>query len=338
MLDGNCPGVPEVGEDSVCGTLCCIACPSVTSSAYGVGVASGDNPAVGPLLDALRKAGLPKPGALTESGRENRAAKKNWAQRFSNALAMTIADQLRPKYPHARVTPRADGRGQEFSIGAMVDRKRTDVGIWDDAAGLIAGVSIKTYTFRDTLPATGTRPARVTRYVKNVKRNDMELRDEADTLHRRQPFAVLTALFFMNEDACWDGIAGQSSFAHAVFTLRKRAGRAEPDARFDLFEQVFVGLFDEAGHVRFFDVRQSPRKNQPPADSETISLADVLDRLDDAVVLRNTGVGRDERYAEDDPGWTPPAWSLPADLEAEKPLTFEGAIGSPGEEDDPSDT
>jgi hypothetical protein len=246
---------------------------------------------------------------------------------------MTIADQLRPKYPNARVTPRPDGSGQEFSVGGKVDRKRTDVGIWDDAAGLVAGVSIKTYTFRDTQPATKTRPARVTRYVKNVKRNDMELRDEADTLHRRQPYAVLTALFFMNEDACWDGIAGQSSFAHVVFTLRKRTGRAGPDSRFDLFEQVFVGLFNEAGHVRFFDVRQSPRRNQPPPESETASLADVLEGIDDAVVLRNTGVSRNERYADDDPEWRAPAGSLPPNLEAEEPLTLDEVIESAGEEE-----
>jgi len=295
-------------------------------------VATNDNPGTGPLFGALQQAGLPKPATLTESGGDNRASKKNWAQRFSNALAMTVAEQLRPKYPNARVTPRPDGSGQEFSVGGKVDRKRTDVGIWDDAAGLVAGVSIKTYTFRDTHKATKTKPAWITRYVRNVKRNDMELRDEADTLHRRQPYAVLTALFFMNEDACWDGVAGQSSFAHVVFTLRKRTGRAGPDARFDLFEHVFIGLFDEAGHVRFFDVRQSPRRNQPPAESETISLADVLDKLDDAVILRNTGVSRNERYAEDDPYWTAPAGSLPADLESEEPLTLDEVIESAGEE------
>ena len=199
-----------------------------------------------PLAAALAQAGA-KPETLTASGNDNRSAKKNWAQRFSNALAMTIADGLRPRYRDARVTPRPDGSGQEYSVGGKVDRKRTDVGVWDDAAGLVAGVSIKTYTFRDTHGATQTKPARVGRYIRNVKRNDMELRDEADTLHRRQPYAVLTALFFMNEDACWDGIAGQSSFAHAVFTLRKRAGRTSPDGRFYLFEYVFIGLFNEAG-------------------------------------------------------------------------------------------
>jgi hypothetical protein len=294
-------------------------------------------PGGGPLLRALQQAGLPNPPTQTHPGGDNRANKKNWAQRFSNALAMTIADRLRPMYPNARVTPRADGSGQEFSVGGKVDRKRTDVGVWDDAAGLVAGISIKTYTFRDTQPATRTRPARVTRYVKNVKRNDMELRDEADTLHRRQPYAVLFALFFMNEDACWDGVAGQSSFAHAVFTLRKRTGRNAADARFDLFEEVYIGLFDEAGRVRFFDVSQPPRMNQPPADSETVGLAEVLERLDDAVVLRNTGVSRRARYAEDDPTWAVPAGSLPEDLDEERPLTLDEVIESSGEDDETGD-
>jgi hypothetical protein len=299
-------------------------------------VVSVQDPDRGPLFAALDRAG-PKPSTLTVDGGDNRAEKKNWAQRFSNALALVVADHLRPKYPGARVTPWPDGSGQEFSVGGKVDRKRTDVGVWDDAAGLVAGVSIKTYTFRDTHKATKTKPSRVTRYVRNIKRNDMELRDEADTLHRRQPYAVLAALLFMNEDACWDGVSGQSSFAHAVFTLRKRTGRSGPEARFDLFERVYVGLFDEAGHVRFFDVRQPPRKNQPPPDSDTISLAEVIDGLDDMVVLRNTGVSRHERYGEDDPGWLPPVGSLPADLEAEAPLTLDEVIESAGDEDEASD-
>ena len=285
-----------------------------------------NNPAEPPLYAALTAAGLPKPLTLTETGGDNRAAKKNWAQRFSNALAMTLADRLRPKYPKARVTPRPDGTGQEFSVGAKVDRKRTDVGVWDDAAGLVAGISIKTYTFRDTLPAKGGQPAREGRYVKNVKRNDMELRDEADTLHRRQPYAVLAALFFMNEDACWDGVTGQSSFAHAVFTFRKRTGRPSPDARFDLFEHAYIGLFDAAGNVRFFDVRQAPRQNQPPSDAQTITLAELVETIDDAVVYRNTGVSRHERFADDDPGWTAPAGSLPTGLEAEAELTLDAVI------------
>ncbi|MGY1631869.1 hypothetical protein ACI784_09215 [Geodermatophilus sp. SYSU D01186] len=275
-----------------------------------------------PLAEALSRAG-DKPETLTAEGRDNRKAKKNWAQRFSNALAMTVADALRPLFPKARVTPRPDGSGQEFTVGGKIDRKRTDVGVWDDAAGLVAGVSIKTYSFRDTHGATGTRDARIGRYSRNVKRNDMELRDEADTLHRRQPYAVLVALFFLPEDACWDGVTGQSSFAHVVFTLRKRAGRESPDGRYDLFEHVFVGLVTDAGDVRFFDVRKAPPENQPPSRDDTISLAELIALIDDAVVFRNTGVSRHERYAEPDPDWQPPAGSLPAGLEQEAPLTLD---------------
>lgn len=301
---------------------------------YGSPVTAGktDENGKGPLYPALKAAGLPKPPLVDPDNKDLQSDKKNWAQRFSNALAVTIADRLRPKYPKARVTPRRDGTGQEFSIGGKIDRKKTDVGVWDDSAGLVTGVSIKTYTFRDATPARNGREAKIGRYVKNVKRNDMELQAEADVLHRRQPFAVLTALFFMNLDACWDGVSGQSSFAHAVFTLRKRAGRSRPDGRFDLFERVFVGLFDDDGTVRFFDVRQAPRLNQPPPSSETISLDELIEMIEDAVVIRNTGVSLHERYAEADPAWTPPAGSLPEGLEAEAPLTLEEAIDNAGEE------
>ena len=48
-----------------------------------------------------------------------------------------LAECLRPNYPRARITPREDGTGLEFSVGAKLDSKKTDVGVWDDAAGLI---------------------------------------------------------------------------------------------------------------------------------------------------------------------------------------------------------
>jgi hypothetical protein len=302
----------------------------------------GDDGSKAPLAQALSRAG-DKPETLTAGGRDNQKAKKNWAQRFSNALAMTVADVLRPLFPNARVTPRPDGTGQEFTVGGKIDRKRTDVGVWDDAAGLVAGVSIKTYSFRDTHGATRTRAAHIGRYSRNVKRNDMELRDQADTLHRRQPYAVLVALFFLPEDACWDGVTGQSSFAHVVFTLRKGTGRESPDDRYDLFEYVFVGLVTEAGDVRFFDVRKPLTKNQPPSPDDTISLAELISLIDDAVVFRNTGVSRHERYAEPDPDWQPPTGSLPAGLEQETPLTLDliasldeidKVLGSPKEDAD----
>lgn len=250
---------------------------------------------------------------------ENRSTKKNYAQTLSTELAMMVADRLRPHYPNARITPRQDGTGHEFSVGTTLDRKRTDVGVWDDTAGLILGVSIKTYSFRDFHGATKTRPAHLGRYVRNVKRNDMELRDEADVLHRRQPFAVLYALFFMPRDAAWDGASGQSSFAHAVFTLRKRAGRTTADAdRPDLFEKIYIGLFEDSGALEFFDVQEPPPRNQPP--TRTISLAALLDTMRTSVVVRNEGVAAEDRYAPDDPNWTVPAGTLPEGVDMEPVL------------------
>lgn len=291
------------------------------------------------LKRALDSAG-PKPATISPNGGDNRDAKKNWAQVFSNALALTLADAIRPKYKNARVTPYSSGEGQEFTVGGKVDRKRTDVGIWDDAAGLVAGMSIKTYTFRDTHKPVG-KPRYAGRYIRNVKRNDMELRDEADVLHRRQPYAVLTALFFMNEDACWDAGAekGQSSFASAVFTLRKRTGRQAPESRFDLFEMVYIGLFEQVtGEVRFFDVVLQPPRNQPPSRDVTISLAQLIDTIDSAIVFRNTGVRRDERYAADDPDWSIPDGSLPSSLAKEEPVTLDDVIENSGEDDQEDET
>lgn len=298
----------------------------------------GSTPLKDPLTAAAAKSpeGV-RPAAFPEKGREeaNRKEKKNYAQNLSAELALMMAACLRPHYPKARVTPNEDGTRLEFSIGAKIDSKKTDVGVWDDAAGLILGVSIKTYSFRDFHGASETKPARLGRYQRNVKRNDMELRDEADVLHRRQPYAVLFAVFFMPRDACWDGVTGHSSFAHAVFTFRKRAGRDSADAvRSDLFEKVYVGLFTDEGSVEFFDVERPPPRNQPPKD--TVSLADLIQTMRQNVVLRNEGVAPEERYAADDPTWVPDD-SLPEGIEVEEPLEFEDAISEAEESSEEDD-
>lgn len=290
------------------------------------------NRSVTPLAASLEAAASKSPGGVRPpalpvgSEEQNRKDKKNYAQNLSAELAHMIASYLRPHYRKARLTPNADGTGLEFSIGAKLDSKKTDVAVWDDAAGLILGVSIKTYSFRDYHGKTDEKPAHLGRYQRNVKRNDLELRDEADVLHRRQPYAVLFALFYMPKDACWDGVTGHSSFAHAVFTFRKRAGRASADAtRPDLFEKVYIGLFTEDGSVEFFDVEQPPLRNQPP--TTTVSLTQLIDVMRREATIRNEGVAPEERYATDDLSWTVPAGTLPEDIGVEKPLAFEDAIG-----------
>jgi hypothetical protein len=278
------------------------------------------------MKDSLDRAAAKSPGGQRPPALgDNRSQKKNYAQNLSNELALMMAACLQRHYPKARLTPREDGTAQEFSIGAKLDSKKTDVGVWDDRAGLILGVSIKTYSFRDYHGPKDGKSARLGRYQRNVKRNDMELRDEADVLHRRQPYAVLFALFFLPRDACWDGVNGHSSFAHAVFTFRKRTGRESADAaRTDLFEKVYIGLFTDDGAVEFFDVEDAPPRNQPPAN--TITLAQLVELMRGEVIVRNEGVAPEDRYAADDPSWTPPPGSLPEGLEADEPLDFDEAI------------
>lgn len=255
------------------------------------------NPLAGdqrPLADILARIGSHK--ELKE-----RSEKKNYAQRLSNELAVLFADRLRKRYPKARITPQKDGRDQEFRMGGPLDAKKTDVAVWDDRAGLILGISIKTITSRDD--KTG-------RYTKNAVRNDMELRDEADKMHRRQPYAFLVGVMFLPLDSTWDGVEDHSSFAHIVFTLRKRTGRDAPDAlRYDLFEQVAVALFTDDGHVGFFPVEQAPPHNQPPAPSRLLTLDEFVDSIEGQVTERHMGLNAEKRYAPDDPQWSPPGES-----------------------------
>ncbi|SNS55396.1 hypothetical protein [Rhodococcoides kyotonense] len=246
----------------------------------------------------------------------DRSDKKNYAQRLSNHLAQTVADALRPYYPN--ITPDAMGVGQEAQVDVAKGRKRLDVKALDPTLGLILCVSIKTYSFRDFSPRTG----KFGRWTKNIVRNDHELRGEAMVLHQRQPYSVLIGVMFEPFATCDDGDAskssdvGKSSFAHHVTTLSKRSGRGKravvggtgkmwvdlgaEDTRYDLFEKVFIGLYDPDGEVRFFDVDESPPRNGRPTDAQTLS-------FDDFVAIVHGEVERRNKFA--------PTWSEPEDSE-----------------------
>ncbi|GAA4391479.1 hypothetical protein [Tsukamurella soli] len=254
-----------------------------------------------PLLLALDAAD-PKPAVDAD-----RADKKNYAQALSNALAQTVADALRPLYPD--VTPTAAGVGQEAQVDVVKGRKKLDVKSVDPNLGLVLCVSIKTYSFQDFNARTG----RAGRYTKNIVRNDHELRGEAMVLHQRQPYSVLIAVMFEPYETCDDGNprtrgqAGQSSFAKHVETLAKRAGRGKrpvmggaeglyvdlgaEDTRHDLFERVFIGLYElhgpDRGAVRFFDVEQAPPRCGRPAEDKTLSFEQFIAEVHREVEHRN---------------------------------------------------
>lgn len=253
-----------------------------------------------PLRRALDAAGeKPAPEGM-------QADKKNYAQRLSNQLALTLADALRPSYP--TVTPAADGTGQESAVPVNKGQKRLDVKVTDPSLGLLLSVSIKTYSFQDYSPGRG----RLGRWTKNIVRNDHELRGEAMVLHQRQPYSVLIGVMFEPLEITLDGSPaqkadqGKSSFAHHATTLSKRTGRGKrpvqgvvgawvdigaEDPRFDLFERVFIGLYEidgpDRGAVRFFDTESAPPRNGPPSDSATLSFDEFISEIVKEVERRN---------------------------------------------------
>jgi hypothetical protein len=263
-------------------------------------------------LDAVE----PKPDARGERGE-----KKNYAQRLSNGLAQLLADALRDGFP--TVTPTAAGKGQEAAVAVDKGRKRLDVKVTDEPLGLLLSVSIKTYSFEDYSPKNDRL---LGRWTKNIVRNDHELRGEAMVLHQRQPYSVLVGLMFEPYEICDDGDpdrstdVGKSSFAHHASTLAKRSGRGRraihggtpgsfvdygaQDTRYDLFERVFIGLYeqdgDNRGAVRFFDVEHSPPRNGRPSNSTTLSFEELIAVIKDEVDRRNS---------------LAPSWAEPSDEE-----------------------
>lgn len=240
------------------------------------------------ILDAVE----PKPPVAAV--REDKHA---YAMAFSRRLAVFIADALRPRYP--AVLPTADDLGHESMTGAAGGTKRADVKVWDDMLGLMLLVSLKTYSFQDW----DNKKKIAGRYTKNVQRNGRELKDEADNIHRRQPYSVIVAIMFLPLTACDDGDPsssseriGPSSFASMVRRLRVRTGRSlDPDEkrfdRYDLTERLYIGLYeyDEPirGEVRFFDVMTGPPKNGRPSDELTLSLEQLVEEIGSLVNRRN---------------------------------------------------
>jgi hypothetical protein len=238
----------------------------------------------------------PKPGVSAE--REDKHA---YAMALSRKLAVFIAQALRPAF--ATVLPTEDDVGHESLSGSSEGKKRVDVKVWDETLGLLLLVSLKTYSFQDW----NNKTKRAGRYTKNIQRNGKELKDEADVIHRRQPYSVIAAIMFLPDSACLDGnpespseLHGPSSFASIVRRLRVRTGRAVSSDekrfdRYDLTERLYVGLYrydgSERGTLRFFDVmRDPPRNGYPPTDA-TLTLGQLVAEIKELVDARNrTGI------------------------------------------------
>jgi len=205
---------------------------------------------MGPLSAALDQAGH-------RGGADERAGKKNYAERLSRAIATLVANALRPTF--AGITPDVDGRRQEAPARTAKGFKKLDVNYSTTELGLGLGVSIKTINFPDSGSA---------RFTKNFTRVDNELRAEATDYHQRQPYSVLVAVLFLPIEACHDGVRDVSSFGQAIRIFRHRGGREDARDELDRFERVFVALYEHEGDRRgeavFFDVMEKPPKQGPP--------------------------------------------------------------------------
>lgn len=223
---------------------------------------------------------------------QSTTAKKNYAQRFSNALACKVADALRPQF--RGILPDEAGRGSESRARTAKGFKKLDVNYSTLELGLALGVSIKSVNFPE---------GKADNYAKNVTRVDNELRAEAEDYHRRQPFAVLVALYFAPVAAARNATTRKpSSFGHMVRILRYRALRQRTDDPPSLFEKIYIGLYEPEGTSRgsvvFFDVERDPPRSGLPGN--TLSFSQVIEAIPIVFKERNKTefVWADERVAE----------------------------------------
>lgn len=212
------------------------------------------------------------------------SAKTQYAVRLSNALAKLVADALRPRF--AGILPGTGGEGIEAPAAAASGTKRLDVNFSTPEKGLGLGVSIKTISFRD---------AKSKRYTHNMKRVDEELLAEAIDYHVRQPYAVLIGLYFLPVAGCDDG-KDRSSFGSWVAKLFSRAGREGPEHHPELFERIFVGIYESVGANRgdvvFFDVRTPPPRLGRPNDAAVLTWDQLIEEIRSEYQDRNGAIFR----------------------------------------------
>ena len=210
------------------------------------------------------------------------STKKNYAERFSRAIAQCIANRLRDTFPG--IKPDEDGGGQESLARTAKGFKKLDVNYSTPELGLALGVSVKSINFPDWSEAR----QRTGRFTKNYSRNDNELRAEPTDYHQRQPYSILVGVLFLPDDAYRDAVLptargeerGVSSFGASVRFFRPRAGRKTPRNDVDLFERFFIAVYnEETGRTCFFDVMKPPPRARPLRPEECMLFDDFIQEI-----------------------------------------------------------
>lgn len=185
------------------------------------------------LIEAIRSCGQ-KP-----SDDQPQAGKKNYNEKLSAAVALALAQELRDR---GMVEARPSGPGEVGASGAErrlaggIGAKKVDVSWATEESGLLLALSVKTILFRD---------ARSRNFQKNLTNRRADLLNEAVTLHRRFPYAVLSAFLIFDKDAAEDGTARRkSTFTNAGPRLRLFTGRQDPSGRDEQYEKFYLALAD----------------------------------------------------------------------------------------------
>lgn len=204
------------------------------------------------LIEAVKAAGHKPADSAPPS------IKKNWNQRLSDNLALAIAGELR-ELGMDTALPAAPGQvgasGAERRLSGGIGAKKVDVSWATEESGLIFAISVKTIMFKDM---------KADNYQKNLTNRRGDMLVESVTLHRRFPYAVLAAFFFLDAGAETDNIAADgtpknrnSTFENAFPRLRLFTGRDDPAGREEQFEKFYVFLLDSnpsAPTIRAFEV------------------------------------------------------------------------------------
>lgn len=216
------------------------------------------------LETAVKQAGQ-KPGDDAKQ-----SDKKNYSERLSNAIALSVAERLRALGVPRCQAETATGRERQFAGG--IGPKKVDVSYATEEDGLVLAVSIKTISFPDR---------RTRNYQKNLTNRRGDLLAEATTLHQRFPYAVVGGLFLFDEGAEKDDTPRRASTfvtAHEYFrAFDQRGTQANSVEKFEALGIVLYRAVEPVAY-RYFDAGHSGSER---------SLDDFLRRLLGRVAERN---------------------------------------------------
>lgn len=222
------------------------------------------------LVAAIRSCGS-KPG-----NDATQATKKNYNEKLSAAVALAVSSELRARgMDGSRPTGpgEAGASGAERRLAGGIGAKKVDVTWATEESGLILAVSVKTILFRD---------GKTQNFQKNLTNRRADLLNEAVTLHRRFPYAVLAALLIFDVGAETDGTGRRkSTFLNAGPRLRLFTGRQDPAGRDEQYEKFYVLLAD------LNDTLPSIRAFEANDLATEVSLTEAFDTLVALIGERN---------------------------------------------------